>query len=93
MNLGKARAAARKVLRESKWCKEHPKECIMVVAAIITLVEEISKLARYPFGAGAGGGRVIREELEDISKKHCAPLELVEKTYWAAQKGYGGVAE
>jgi len=88
MKVEKARAAARKVLRETKWCKKHPKECVMLVAAIVTLVEELLKLARFPFGAGAGGGRVIREELESISNKFKAPLELVEKAYQAAQKEY-----
>lgn len=87
----KASTAARKVLRESTWCKTHPKKCVMLIAAIVTLVEEMSKLAKFAFGAGAGGGRVIREELEGISNKFEAPPELVEKAYWAAQKEYGGI--
>lgn len=85
----RARAAAEKIIRLSKWCRNHPERCLVAAAAAASLLMNVLELLKAPFGAGVGVSKTISIELEKIHKETGVPVNVLEKALDAACRKAG----
>jgi len=80
----RARAAAEKTIKFTKWCKSNPERCLLVASAAASLLVNVINLLKVPFGAGVGVSKAISIELEKIHKETGVPINVLEKALDAA---------